>query len=70
VRVRIYADETLLTETPILTYGQKLWNVDIEILAGVSGNRPERLRIVVDKATNGIDQDHTNIVNAGFVLYP
>jgi hypothetical protein len=70
VRVRIYADETLLTETPILTYGQKLWNVDIEIPTGVSGNRPERLRIVVDKATNGIDQDHTNIVNAGFVLYP
>ena len=45
-----------------------LQNIDVRIPSGVDGRRPAQLRIVVNDAGDGINDDHTDVVNAGFVV--
>jgi len=66
--VSIYGDDQLLLETGALKCKQPPLNIDLTIPHGVDGRRPAKLRIVVGDAGGGINDDYTDLVNAGFVV--
>jgi alpha-L-fucosidase len=67
VKVIVYGDDKRLFETAVLRCSQAPVNIDVRIPSGVDGRRPAQLRIVVEDAGDGINDDHTDLVNAGFV---
>ena len=67
VKVSVYGDDQLLLETGVLKCNQPPVNIDLTIPHAMDGRRPAQLRIVVRNAVEGINDDHTDIVNAGFV---
>ena len=68
VKVSVYGDDQLLLETGVLKCQQPPVNIDLPIPHGADGRRPAQLRIVVSNAVEGINDDHTDLVNAGFVV--
>jgi alpha-L-fucosidase len=68
VKVAVFGDNQLLLETPVLKGKQAPFNIDVRIPHGVDGRRPAQLRIVVTNAVEGLNSDHTDLVNAGFVV--
>jgi hypothetical protein len=68
VKVSIFGDNQLLLETPVLKGKQPPFNIDVRIPHGVDGRRPAQLRIVVTNGVEGLSSDHTDLVNAGFVV--
>lgn len=59
--VRVYADQTLLAETPVLRGAGACSGVDVEIPRGAGS-----LRVVVEDAGDGVDFDDVDLANAGF----
>ena len=65
---RVYLDETLMQESPLLRAGDAPWNVDVAIPRRLpSGTTPQRLRLVITDGGNGINCDWCDWVNAGFI---
>ena len=61
--VKVFADNNLLAQTPVLRGGGASANVDAALPAGAKA-----LRLVVEDAGDGVDYDDADIVNAGFIL--
>jgi hypothetical protein len=68
VKVLVYADDQLLAETPVLKNMADPHSIDVPLPRGVDGRGATKLRIVVDDAGDGPNDDHTDLFNAGFVL--
>ncbi len=68
VVAKVYLDETLVEESPLLRAGDAPWNVDVTIPRRLqSGATPRRLRLVITDGGNGINCDWCDWVNAGFM---
>lgn len=63
--VKVFLDNRLLCETPVLTGTAGLWNIDTK-LGGSTAKSV--LRVVVEDNGDGIDGDNVDLVNAGFVV--
>ena len=68
VVAKVYVDEVLVVESPLLRAGDAPWNVDVTIPRRLrSGATPRRLRLVITDGGNGINSDWCDWVNAGFI---
>jgi CubicO group peptidase (beta-lactamase class C family) len=68
VVARVYLDETLAVESPLLRAGDAPWNVDVTIPGRLrSGTAPRRLRLVITDGGNGLNSDCCDWVSAGFI---
>jgi HEAT repeat protein len=63
--VKVFADDKLLAQTPVLRGGGASANIDATLPAGA-----KTLRLVVEDAGDGVDFDDADFVNAGFVTQP
>jgi hypothetical protein len=63
--VKVYLDEQVVLETPVLRGGGASASIDVEIPKG-----SKALRLVVDDAGDGVGYDDADFVNAGFILDP
>lgn len=62
--MKVFRDDKLLCQTPVLTGKDGLWNID----AGLEGAKDKSLlRIVIEDNGDGIDGDNVDLVDAGFV---
>jgi len=63
-RVKVFLDDKLLCQTPVLTGKDGLWNIN----ARLDGTRDKSvLRIVIENNGDGIDGDNVKLVDAGFI---
>ncbi|MCX6878821.1 MAG: NPCBM/NEW2 domain-containing protein [Verrucomicrobia bacterium] len=62
LRIHVYVDGQLQTETPILRGGQTPHGIDVELRQGAG-----ELRLVIDDAGDGYGYDDADFGNAGFV---
>ncbi len=63
---KVYADKTLLADSPVLTWKTvSHWHFDVPIPA-----RSRQIRLIVTDADDGIAADHADWVDAGFVVKP
>jgi CubicO group peptidase (beta-lactamase class C family) len=68
VVAKVYLDDTLMQESPLLRAGDAPWNVDVTIPRRLkSGTPSQRLRLVFTDGGNGINYDWCDWVNAGFI---
>ena len=63
IRVHIYVDDQLKTETAILKGRQAPVSLDVELPKG-----GKELRIVIDDAGDGYAYDDADFANAGFIV--
>jgi hypothetical protein len=63
--VKLFLDDKLLHQTPVLNGGDGLWNIS-EKLEGVT--EKSVLRIVIEDNGDGIDGDNADLVNAGLIV--
>jgi alpha-L-fucosidase len=63
IRVHIYVDDQLQTETSILRGRQAPVSLDVELPKG-----GKELRIVIDDAGDGYEYDDADLANAGFIV--
>jgi serine/threonine protein kinase len=68
--VRVFADEQLLKESPVLNAGSAPWDAGVKLPRDAAGRGPGRLRLVVDAAGDGNEADMTDWVDVGFVVNP
>jgi serine/threonine protein kinase len=66
--VRIFANEKLLGESPLLNAGATPWEFNLELPKDSAGRASGRLRLVVDGTDDGIEADMTDWVDVGFVV--
>ena len=66
-RVKVYLDDRLLCQTPVLTGKDGLWNFDAKLEGATDQSA---LRIVLEDNGDGIDGDNVDLVDAGFVVRP
>jgi CubicO group peptidase (beta-lactamase class C family) len=65
---KVYLDETLVAESPLLRAGDAPWNVDVTIPRRLrSGATPRRLRLIITDGGNSLNSDCCDWVNAGFI---
>ncbi|MFZ1932177.1 MAG: alpha-L-fucosidase [Thermoguttaceae bacterium] len=63
-RMKIYLDQRLLCQTPLLTGRDGLWNIDARLDGATDRSL---LRIVIDDNGDGISGDNVDLVDAGFI---
>jgi hypothetical protein len=63
-RVKVYLDQKLLCQTPVLTGRDGLWNIDARLDGATDRSL---LRIVIDDNSDGISGDNVDLVDAGFI---
>ncbi len=68
VVAKVYLDDELIAESPLLRAGDAPWNMDVALPSRpASSARPRQLRLVVTDGGDGINSDWCDWVNAGFV---
>ncbi len=65
--VTVFLGGRLLSQTPVLTGQDGLWNINVP-LAGAT--EASRLRIVLEDNADGIHGDNIDLVDAGFITQP
>ena len=68
VVVKVYAGEKLLLESGLIRGGDSPWSIDVALPKMENDGKPGRLRLVVDSTSDGINQDLTDWIHAGFLL--
>ena len=63
--VKVFLDNRLLCETPLLAGAAGLWNIDAKLEGGTANYV---VRVVVEDNGDGIDGDNVDLVDAGFVV--
>jgi alpha-L-fucosidase len=63
-RIKIYLDQKLLCQTPVLTGRDGLWNIDARLDGATDRSL---LRIVIEDNGDGIGGDNVDLVDAGFI---
>ena len=67
IRVKLFLDNSLRAETPILTGKDGLWNIDLTLRESGEQAPAKALRIVVEDNGDGIMGDNADFVDAGFL---
>ncbi len=68
VVAKVYAGSKLLLESGVIRGGDSPWTIDVALPKGDAGGDPSRLRLVVNGTPDGIDEDLTDWIHAGFIL--
>ncbi|MCX6926123.1 MAG: alpha-L-fucosidase, partial [Verrucomicrobia bacterium] len=67
VVVKIFLDDRLICQTPVLSGGIGLWNVNASLEGATDKSR---LKILIEDNGDGIQGDNVDLVDAGFVAQP